>query len=138
MENKVIGVFAVCNTAGICVHEIDHAEDRVLASMNGIDPEWYPITEKPQSEMGGDSDELESGFKFASKFILQKISDNPSFNSVHQYTNQTVIQPVITHPEERIWAGQTPRRKPRVPDAPKIKHDKMKQFYMVDMGRKRW
>ena len=60
MENKVIGVFAVCNTAGICVHEIDHAEDRVLASMNGIDPEWYPITEKPQSEMGGDSDELES------------------------------------------------------------------------------
>ena len=40
MENKVIGVFAVCNTAGICVHEIDHAEDRVLASMNGIDPEW--------------------------------------------------------------------------------------------------
>ena len=53
MGNKVIGVFAVCNTAGICVHEIDHAEDRVLASMNGIDPEWYPITEKPQSEMGG-------------------------------------------------------------------------------------
>lgn len=27
LENKVIGVFAVCNTAGICVHEIDHAED---------------------------------------------------------------------------------------------------------------
>ena len=42
------------------------------------------------------------------------------------------------HPEERIWAGQTPRRKPRVPDAPKIKHDKMKQFYMIDMERKRW
>lgn len=69
MENKVIGVFAVCNTAGICVHEIDHAEDRVLASMNGGDPEWYPITEKPQSEMGGDSDELESGFEFGSFFV---------------------------------------------------------------------
>ena len=55
LENKVIGVFAACNTAGICVHEIDHAEDRVLASMNGTDPEWYPITEKPQSEMGGDA-----------------------------------------------------------------------------------
>lgn len=39
LENKVIGVFAVCNTAGICVHEIDHAENRVLASMNGTDPE---------------------------------------------------------------------------------------------------
>ena len=69
MGNKVIGVFAVCNTAGICVHEIDHAEDRVLASMNGIDPEWYPITEKPQSEMGGDSDEMESGFEFGSFFV---------------------------------------------------------------------
>ena len=69
MENKVIGVFAVCNTAGICVHEIDHAEERVFASMNGIDPEWYQITEKPQSEMGGDSDELESGFEFGSFFV---------------------------------------------------------------------
>lgn len=69
LENKVIGVFAVCNTAGICVHEIDHAEDRVLASMNGVNPEWYPITEKPQSEMGGDSDELESGFEFGSFFV---------------------------------------------------------------------
>lgn len=38
------------------------------------------------------------------------------------------------HPEERIWAG----RQPWVPDAPKIKHDKMKQFYMIDMERKRW
>ena len=45
---------------------------------------------------------------------------------------------IITHPEERIWAGQTPRQKPRVPGAPKIKHDKMKQFYMIDMGRKMW
>lgn len=39
-----------------------------------------------------------------------------------------------THPEESIWAGRTPR----VPDAPKIKHDKMKQFYMIDIGRKMW
>ena len=43
---------------------------------------------------------------------------------------------IIIHPEERIWAGQTPRREPRVPGAPKIKHDKMKQFYMIDMRRK--
>ena len=65
----MIGVFAVCNTAGICVHAIDHAEDRVLASLNGKDPEWYPIMEKPQSETGGDSDELESGFMFGSFFV---------------------------------------------------------------------
>ena len=64
-----------------------------------------------------------------------KISNNPSLNSVHQYTQQPFIHPPHhTHPEERIWAGRTPR----VPDAPRIKHDKMKQFYMVDMRRKRW
>ena len=52
-----------------------------------------------------------------------------------QYTQQPFIHPPHhTHPEERIWAGRTPR----VPDAPRIKHDKMKQFYMVDMRRKRW
>ena len=50
--------------------------------------------------------------------------------SMHQSNrNSTRHHP---HPEERIWAGQTPR----APDAPKIKHDKMKQFYLVDMGRK--
>ena len=58
---------------------------------------------------------------------------SPSIHpSIHHPT------PYHTHPEERIWAGRTPRRKPRVPDAPKIKHDKMKQFYMIDMERKRW
>ena len=67
--------------------------------------------------------------------MLLKYLDNPSLNSVHQYTQQPFIHPPHhTHPEERIWAGRTPR----VPDAPRIKHDKMKQFYMVDMRRKRW
>ena len=50
-------------------------------------------------------------------------------------TNQTVIQPVITSTlRSASGQGQTPR----VPDAPKIKHDKMKQFYMIDMERKIW
>lgn len=31
--------------------------------------------------------------------------------------------------EERIWAEQTLRRQLRAPDAPKVKHDRMKQFY---------
>lgn len=44
------------------------------------------------------------------KIYSSKISNNPSLNSAHQCTNQTVIQPVITHPEERIWVEQTPRR----------------------------
>ena len=50
----------------------------------------------------------------------------------------TPINHLSPHPEERIWAGRTPRRQPRVPDAPKIKRDEMKQFYIVDIGRKMW
>lgn len=68
-ERKVIGVFPVFNTGGIFVHDIDYAEDRVLASINGENPEWCRVTEKPQSEMGGDSDELESGFLLGSFFV---------------------------------------------------------------------
>ena len=41
----------------------------MLASINGENPEWCAITEKPQSEMGGESDELESGFMFGSFFV---------------------------------------------------------------------
>lgn len=81
-------------------------------------------------------DEYETIKKYLQKFP-ESISNNPSLNSVHQYTHQPIIQPVIT-PTLRSASGQgeRPRRKPRVPDAPKIKHDKMKQFYMIDMGRK--
>ena len=74
----------------------------------------------------------------ASKFILQKTEVThhsiPSINT----PIKALYNPIITHPEERIWAGRTPRRTPRAPDAPKIKHDKMKQFYIIDMGRKMW
>ena len=69
---KVIGVFAICNTGGICVHAIDHGEDRVLASTNGKNPEWYPIVEKALSEITGeekDEETLESGFMFGSFFV---------------------------------------------------------------------
>ena len=68
---KVIGVFAVCNTGGICVHAIDHTEEKVLASMNGKDPKWYPITEQPLSEITGeekDAKTMEPGFFFGSFF----------------------------------------------------------------------
>ena len=44
----------------------------------------------------------------ASKVFFQKSEINPSLKPVHQCTNQTVIQPIITHPEERIWVGRTP------------------------------
>ena len=69
---KVIGVFAVCNTGGICVHAIDHTEEKVLASMNGKDPKWYPITDQPLSEITGeekDAETMEPGFFFGSFFV---------------------------------------------------------------------
>lgn len=71
-ELKTIGVFAICNTGGICVHAIDHTEDKVLASMNGKDPKWYDMIEKPLSEITGeekDEDTWESGFMFGSFFV---------------------------------------------------------------------
>ena len=40
---KIIGVFGLFNTGGICIHEIDQAEDRVLASMNGEKRSGAPL-----------------------------------------------------------------------------------------------
>ena len=40
MSKKIIGVYPMFNTGGICVHAIDDAEDKVLASVNGENPEW--------------------------------------------------------------------------------------------------
>lgn len=69
------------------------------------------------------------------KLIIDKDLDrNKDIQSINTPSNPSSTPPHHTHPEERIWAGRTPR----VPDAPRIKHDKMKQFYMVDMRRKRW
>ncbi len=44
MENRmidlasVIGVYTICNTGAVLVHQIDYSEDRVLASINGQGP----------------------------------------------------------------------------------------------------
>lgn len=51
-KRKTIGVYCVCNTMGICVHEIDCCEDRVLASANGQNPQWCPMNE--QTPEGGE------------------------------------------------------------------------------------
>ena len=67
------------------------------------------------------------------KSILQKseTTHRPS-QPINTPIKPSSTPPYHPHPEERIWAGRTPR----APDAPKNKHDKMKQFYMVDMRRK--
>lgn len=50
MSKKIIGVYPMFNTGGICVHAIDHAEDKVLASVNGENPEWCEMAEQPQED----------------------------------------------------------------------------------------
>lgn len=67
MKDKIetIGVYCVCNTMGICVHEIDYCEDRVLVSANGENLQWCPMNE--QTPEGGK--EAEPGFLFSSFFV---------------------------------------------------------------------
>lgn len=67
MSEKVIGAYPLFNTGGICVHAIDHAEDKVLASVNGEIPEWCEMVEKPRPEEDGSK--MESGFLFGSFFV---------------------------------------------------------------------
>lgn len=42
-NRKPIGVYTFCNTGSVLIHEIDHVEDKVLASINGVRPEWCKI-----------------------------------------------------------------------------------------------
>ena len=62
---ETVGVYVISNTLAICVHEIDQADDRVLASGNGDSPKWYPMTEQHNE----DTDEWERGFMFGSFFV---------------------------------------------------------------------
>ena len=41
--NTVIGVYSLCNTGAVLVHAIDYAEDKILASINGENPEWCAL-----------------------------------------------------------------------------------------------
>lgn len=54
---RPIGVYGICNTAGIAIYEIDQFEDKVLAGLNDSEPEWYDMT--PDSE----------GFMFGETFV---------------------------------------------------------------------
>ena len=62
---KVIGIYPICNTGAVLVHQIDYGEDRVLASLNGKDPEWCRLEEQ-YMEL---SQEEELGFCLGSFFV---------------------------------------------------------------------
>lgn len=63
MKPSVCTAFAI--RWGICVHEIDYCEDRVLASANGENLQRCPMNE--QTPEGGK--EAEPGFLFGSFFV---------------------------------------------------------------------
>ena len=63
--STVIGVYALCNTGAVLVHAIDYGEDKVLASINGIEPEWCDLTEEYMEV----TQELELGFRLGSLFV---------------------------------------------------------------------
>ena len=63
--SKVIGVFPICNTGAVLVYAIDYGEDRVLAGINGDEPEWHNLEE--QYWEGSCEEEL--GFMLGSFFV---------------------------------------------------------------------
>ena len=63
--STVIGVYGLTNTGAVLVHSIDYVEDKILASINGENPEWCPMTEEYMER----SEELELGFTLGSLFI---------------------------------------------------------------------
>lgn len=62
---EIAGVYTVSNNLAICVHEINYTDDQVLASGNGENPAWYPMTEQHNEN----TDEWEQGFVFGSFFV---------------------------------------------------------------------
>ena len=63
--STVIGVYGLSNTGAVLVHAIDYPEDKVLASINGENPQWCDITEACREG----EDELELGFFLGSIFV---------------------------------------------------------------------
>ena len=63
--STIIGVYALTNTGAVLVHAIDYGEDKVMASINGISPEWCSLTEQYMETSG----ELELGFVLGELFV---------------------------------------------------------------------
>ena len=61
----IIGVYCFCNTGSVLVHEFDEAGARVMASINGENPQWCDMTEVYSEE----TEELEPGFFLGSFFV---------------------------------------------------------------------
>ena len=63
--STVIGVYPICNTGVVLLHQIDYGEEKVLASINGGPPEWCCLVEQYFESTG----EPELGFYLGSFFV---------------------------------------------------------------------
>ena len=60
---KVIGTYPLTNTGSVCIHAIDDDGEMILASINGVDPEWCWMTDEIRDG------EPELGFYLGSFFV---------------------------------------------------------------------
>ena len=63
--SQVIGIYSLTNTGAVLIHAIDYGEDKVLASVNGKNPEWCSLKEEYMEVTG----ELELGFFLGKLFV---------------------------------------------------------------------
>jgi len=63
--DTVIGVYTLTNTGAVLVHAIDYSEDKILASINGENPEWCRMTEQYVEHL----EEEELGFLLGELFV---------------------------------------------------------------------
>lgn len=61
----VIGIYALTNMGAVLVHRIDYGNEKVQASINGIDPTWCDLIEQYMETTG----ELELGFNLGQLFV---------------------------------------------------------------------
>lgn len=78
--------------------------------LNRLDGSWFPDN-APSKGMYTKCGWVEEG-------VRRNYITHHSIPSINTPIKQSSTSHHL-HPEERIWAGRTPRRKPRVPDAPR-------------------
>lgn len=61
--DSIIGIYPITNIGSVLIHKIDYGAERVLASLNGSDPDWYDITEAEIDE------EMAQGFWLCAVFV---------------------------------------------------------------------
>ena len=62
---EVVGIYGISNKGAVLVHRVDYSDDRVLASINGENPEWCDFTEEYWEGTG----QPELGFCLGSFFV---------------------------------------------------------------------